>query len=362
MGKNLVYSVISGSALSTRSASLSVDPEYIEGSTLVTGAAGFIGNNLVRELLRKSCKVRAMVKPGESDDNLSDLKGNKNLEIVYADLQDKSKLKKVCRGIDIVFHLAAKRDLSTQDYRPYFETNVAGTKNLVRACDKKLRHFIAYSSILATGLPNTSRLLDESFEGPPGHFYGRSKKEMEDFLLKEYRERGFPVTIFRPTTVYGPYELMVQYFLFKTIAEGRFFLIGKGNNLNSYVYVGNLVDATIQAASTKETLGQVYFINDRTPYKFRDIVNLVYKAVGKKPPEFYVPFIPAYVGAGLYAGLCRLIGKEPVIYPSRVKTMVLNYAYSVKKAEKDFGYNPKYDLQRGIKETFAWYKNNGYLR
>lgn len=328
---------------------------------LVTGAAGFIGSNLTRELLRRGYRVRAMVKPGESEINIADLKENKKLEIVYADLANKDKLKKICQGVEIVFHLAAKRDMSTDTYQPYFRTNVLGTANLMKACDKTLQHFMAYSSILATGLPNTNKLIDESFEGAPKHFYGKSKKEMEELLLREHRENGFPVTIIRPTTVYGPHETVVQYFLFKTIAQGKFFLIGNGENLNSYVYVGNLVDATIAAALTDKTLGQIYFINDKVPYKFKDIIKTIYLVMGKQPPGFRIPFPVAYFGAAVFASLSRVLGKEPIIYPSRVKTMVLKYAYSVKKAEKDFQYKPQYDLEKGIEQTYYWYKENGYL-
>jgi len=329
---------------------------------LVTGAGGFIGSNLTEELVKRGFKVRVLLKTGETDLNIRDLIKSKKIDVVVGDLLNVASLKKACKNINIVFHLAAKADLEFDVYEPYFKTNVLGTKNLVSCCDEKLKHFVFYSSILAVGLPNTSRLLDESYIGLAQHAYGRSKKEAEEYLLNEYLIKNFPITIFRPTTVYGPKELAVQYFLFKTIQDGKFMMIGNGKNLMSYIYVKNLVDATIKVVDSKKALGQIYFMNDKRPYSFKEVVAEIYKVMGKKPPIINIPFLVAYLGAALFQSVCNLVKVKPLIYPSRVKTMVLNYAYSIKKAEKDFGYQPKYDLASGIKESYDWYKRNGYLK
>lgn len=328
---------------------------------LVTGAAGFIGSNLTEELVNRGYKVRVLIRKNESTQNIKELMEKNKIEVVIGDLLDKSSLRKAADNIETVFHLAAKADLAVDDYQPYYQTNVIGTKNLVESCPKKLKKFVFYSSILATGLPNSKESLNESYIGKPKHVYGKSKKEAEDYLIKEYKLRGFPVTILRPTTVYGPKEITVQYYLFKVIKEGKFFQIGNGKNLMSYVFVKNLVDATISAALSPRSVGQIYYINDRSPYEYKDIIKNIYKVMDKKLPNYYIPYYLAYFGAFIFSLICKIINIKPLIYPSRVNTMVLNYAYSVKKAIKDFGYNPKYNLEQGIKETYLWYKNNGYL-
>lgn len=326
----------------------------------ITGAGGFIGSNLTEELVVHGYKVRVLLKNGESEKNIKHLV--KKIEVVRGNLLDKSSLIKACKGISVVFHLAAKADMDKDIYKPYYVINVKGTQNLVEACSNNLKKFVFYSSILAVGLPNTSILLTEDYQGVPKHSYGRSKKEAEDYLISLYQNKKFPVTILRPTTVYGPRETAVQYFLFKMIQEGKFFMIGKGDNLMAYVYVKNLVDATIEAAKSKKTDGQIYFINDAKPYEYKDVANTIYTVLNKKLSKIYIPFWFAYVGSAMFGHLCKLIGVKPLIYPSRVKTMVLNYAYSIEKAQHDFGYSPKYNLSMGVEETYNWYKSNKMLK
>lgn len=146
---------------------------------LVTGAGGFIGSNLTEELVKRGYKVRVLIKRGESKRNISELIQRKDIEIIEGDLLDKISLKKACVDVEIVFHLAAKTDLATKNYRPYYLTNVVGTKNLVESCGKNLKRFVFYSSILAEGLPNTRKNFDETYKGYPQHGYGKSKRKQK---------------------------------------------------------------------------------------------------------------------------------------------------------------------------------------
>jgi len=328
---------------------------------LVTGAGGFIGSNLMEELLKKGYKVRALLKKGESTKNILNFIKNPNLEIVRGDLRDKRLTKKICKNIGIIYHLAAKTDLSTDNYRSYYLNNVIATKNLVESSEKNIIRFIYFSSILAVGLPNTSKLLDEKYIGTTSSFYGKSKKEAEEYLVSEYRRRKFPVVIFRPSTVYGPKEVAVQYLLFKVIKEHKFLMIGNGKNLNSYVYVKNVVGACLKVLNYKKVLGEIYFICDERPYKLDEIIKTICKISKTKLLPINVPYFIAYSGSFFYSKLCKLIGLKALIYPSRVNTIVLNYAYSIKKAKIDFNYDPKYSLSAGVSETYEWYKNNNYL-
>lgn len=327
---------------------------------LVTGASGFIGANLVKELLRRKFRVRVVVKPGDSANNIKDLITTKKVDVFVADLRNKKSLKNVAKGIDVIFHLAAKTDLTTESYKPYYENNFLATKNLVEVC-KKVKCFIHYSSILTVGLPNTKKLLSEDYQGTADTYYGRSKKETEDYLLNKHRKDHFPVIIFRPSTVYGPYEILVQYQLFKVIKENKFFMIGSGNNLMSYLFVGNLVDITINAINKKEAYGKIFFINDARAYKYSDVARTIYKVMNKNMPSFKMPFVIAIIGAYFYSKLCQLIKIKPLIYPSRVKTMVLNYAYSISKAKIILKYKPKYNLYDGVQITYNWYEERGML-
>lgn len=328
---------------------------------LVTGAGGFIGSNLSKELVKRGYRVRVLLREKKDEEGPKDLIKNNQVEVVFGDLLDKKSLKLACKGVKIIFHLAAKCcDINIKEYCPYYETNVLGTKNLVESCPKDIQRFVFYSSIMVTKAPPNPVIIHEDYAGFPSGPYGRSKKEAEEYLLMKYNKEGFPVTILRPSTTYGPRD-MVQYPLFKTIQKGIFFQIGSGNNLMSYVYVKNLIEATISAAFSKNTLGKFYYISDEHPYKFKEIVKECYNALGKNPPKFSVPFPIAYIGSAIFSFACRAFGIEPIIFPSRVNTMVSNYAYSIKKAKKDFGYAPRYGLKEAMQETCQWYRQQGML-
>lgn len=328
---------------------------------LITGAGGFIGSHLVEELSKRGYRVRAFLKKGESDENIRHLIGQKNVEIIRGDLLDKSSLKKACKGMNFVFHLAAKVDLATKSYLPYKRINVEGTKNLVESCDKSIRKFIFFSSMLAVGLPNTKKKITEKYIGNAQSFYGQSKRESEEYLKSEFNKRKFPYVILRPTSVYGPRELIVLSGLFKVINMNLFVMVGNGKNLVSYVYVKNMINAAIGAAFSKKTIGQVYFISDARPYKFEELIKEIYLVLGKKYNPIKIPFLLAYIGSFFVDILAKLLGKKALIYPSRVKTLVLNYPCSIKKAITDFGYSPKFTLKQGLAETHKWYVENRHI-
>lgn len=323
-------------------------PSVQNKNVLVTGSSGFIGTNLVLELVKQEAIVTALDLP---DTDWTKLPAG--VKQVKADILSKSDLANVLENIEIVYHLAARTDLdgkSKDDYRVNFE----GTLNVIEeaAKSKSVSRFVFYSTQLVVGLFNEKRFIDETEPYKTRTFYGESKIEGEKIVIEYCKKMKIPFTIIRPTSVYGPWGETPYKEFFKAIKKRQYFHIGKADNLVSWVYVKNLVDLTLLASTHEAAINEIYFGNDARPYTMREIVNEVanyYKIKIRTIPGMII--IPvAYV-----FGFFKLFGARVPIYPFRLKNMKMTYCYNIEKSLQ-LGYRPVYDLESGIKETLDWYE------
>jgi 2-alkyl-3-oxoalkanoate reductase len=330
---------------------------------LITGAAGFIGSHLVDTLLKNGTplsKLRLFVLPEESLTNLPD----KKFDIIRGDIRDKKIVKKSLENITIVYHLAAKIDFDGKTYDEYKSVNVDGTKNFVDICKKKkIRKFVSYSSIGVHGLPAGIGDIvnwDETHDPTYTNFYGRSKWEAEEVVKEAHDKFKMPYAIIRPASVYGPREKGPTLALFKAIQSGQFLTIGNGENKMHYVYVQDLVDATILAANSKLRSGE-YIIGGAKPSTMNEIVELVAKSIGVTKPKYSLPKNIALVISYILLLVTKITGIKLPLFPSRVKTMTTTYFYNISRAKKELGYKPKFSFKKGINITGKWYIKNKYL-
>lgn len=265
---------------------------------------------------------------------------------------DKASLQGVFKGVDIIYHLAARTDIdgkSLDDYAVNFE----GTQNvIVEASKNKPERFVFYSTQLVVGLFNETRFIDESEPYKTKTHYGQSKIEGENIVKKYARKYHMDYTIIRPTSVYGPWGEAPYKEFFKAIKNRRYLHVGKAANLVSWVYVKNLVDLTVLASTSKQAVNEIYFGNDFHPYTMREIVDTVATYYG-----ITIPTIPnAVITVAAYGlGIFKLLGINVPIYPFRLKNIKANYCYDVQKSLA-IGYKPQYGLANGIRETLDWYE------
>lgn len=324
---------------------------------LVTGAAGFIGSHLVDALIARGEKVRCLVR---RQDDLQFLPQDK-VEIFYGDITNKNSLLPAVHSVQTIYHLAARTDFEGKTWKEYLEPNVLGTQNLIDlAIAEKVQRFIFFSSIRVVGLRDSKTPVNEMAPYQPLNFYDRSKYEAEKRLLSAHKEVKLPVVIIRPTSVYGPRDRGTYYSFFKAIAQGKFFLIGKGDNLVSFVHVKNVVNAAILAEERKEAVGKIYFINDEHPYTMRELAVTIAEAFEKKPPNFYLPVSLGYL-AGYVGNLIKMLGMKFPLTSERVKNLTISYVFDISRAKKELGYNPKVALNEGVKQTTGWYKEHGWI-
>ncbi|MFA5932972.1 MAG: NAD-dependent epimerase/dehydratase family protein [Microgenomates group bacterium] len=330
---------------------------------LITGAAGFIGSHLVDLLLAEGVgakDLRLIIPKGESLNNLAKVP----FEIIRGDIRDKKSVAKAMKGVDVVYHLAAKIDFDGKTYHEYGEINVDGTQNLLDACKgKKIRKFIFFSSIGVFGLPaGIGDIInwDENHPKTYTNFYGKSKWEGEKRVMKAHDKWGLPYAIIRPASVYGPREKGPTYGMYQAIKKHQFLMIGNGKNKMHYVFVGDLVKAARLAELSRKIKGD-YIIGGPSADKFIDIADSIAASIDMKIPRFYLPKKLALVLSYLMELAGKMVGIKPPLFPSRVRTMTTTYFYNINKAKKELGYNPQIDFKKGSTVTGRWYMQNNLL-
>jgi GlcNAc-P-P-Und epimerase len=315
---------------------------------LVTGGCGFVGVNLVNALTAYGADVAVLDLAGADWPRLPE-----GTRVVKADICSRADLANAANGVDIVYHLAARTDLegnSLTDYR----VNTEGTRNLVEeAARADVGRFVFYSTQLVTGLFNETRFIDETEPYRTKTIYGESKIAGEKIVMVDCGKAGLDYTIIRPTSVYGPWGEDPYKDFFRVVKRRRYFHVGKAANLVSWVFVKNLVDLTILASLSPEAANETYLGNDFHPYTMRQIVDAIGEYYGRR-----VPTVPSVlITAVAYAcAIPHTAGLKVPIYPFRLRNIKASYCYDIEKSVR-IGYDPQYDLKRGVRETLDWYES-----
>jgi nucleoside-diphosphate-sugar epimerase len=257
---------------------------------LVTGAGGFIGGVLCRELLRSGHEVGALVRRAGSSPT-----GTREL---VADLSDGRRLNEALSGErpDCVIHLAAEI-ASQRSRRKVREVNVAGTARLLEAClalagpDPAAGPRVVFSSTVVTGDAHGA-LLTEDLPLPVETPYGRSKQDGERLVL----QAGLPAIVIRPSHVYGPGGWYANDLIPRLRQPGRFAVVGNGENLWDVVHVDDVASALVHAAE-RAPAGSIYHVVDDEPVTFYEFMALTAEALGVGRPR-RIPVAIARVVAG----------------------------------------------------------------
>jgi len=319
---------------------------------LVTGASGFIGSHLVEDLACRGWRVRALV-------HRRPLPTGAQAETVQGDIQDTALLAKILENAEAVFHLAAALGFARIGREEFFRINAQGTEAVMRAARqagvKKIVHF---SSAGVLGHVPSPIVADENQALNPRDFYDRSKLEGER-IARRYAAQGLGVVIVRPGWVYGPGDRRT-FKLIKAVGRGRFFLPGPGRTLQTPVHIQDLVAGT-HLCLERGRKGEVYNLAGREVLTVREMVSAIARAAGKKPPRLRLPLLPVKVAAWLMGRAFSLAKKEAPLSPSRLAFFIHPKPLSIGKAVEELDYAPQILFEEGMRQTMAWYKDNGWL-
>jgi nucleoside-diphosphate-sugar epimerase len=281
------------------------------------------------------------------------------VDIREVDIRSRAAIRANFQEICTVYHLAAAYRREHADQSEFDLVNVEGTRHLLEAArDNRVERFIHCSTVGVQG-DIEEPPANEEYRLEPGDHYQESKMEGE-LLARKYFADGLPGTVIRPTGIYGPGDLRFLK-LFRAIDRGYFVMIGDGKTLYHLTYIDDLVDGIVLAGRKFEALGEVFTIAGEDYTTIGQFVNTIADVLGKPHPKWRIPFFPVYAASVLCDKLCRPLGISPPIYPRRVEFFHKDRAFTIKKANKLLGYQPRVGLREGLKRTATWYRERGLI-
>jgi UDP-glucose 4-epimerase len=327
-------------------------PIQYNGTTLVTGAAGFMGSHLVEYLVKKGVKVRATSRP-RKDTSFFDRLG---VEYIPSDLTIPETLPPLFNGnIDRVFHLGAICNFSTP-YEVLFKTNVVGVEHITTLClEHDVKCYIHVGSTSVYGY-YTGKPFIESSPRNPGDSYGRSKKDGEDVVWKKI-EKGLRGIITRPCTVYGPRcnDGAGKVFSRPTKISA---IPGSGKQLLSNVRAEDVAKAVFHLSHIESSIGHAYNIADDSHPSLEEALLLAADVFKTKAPSVHIPLWIMKTLAKADGFISSLKGKIPDIEYDAVKYLYSDYIVDNSKL-KATGFKFDYpDFTQSMKEMARYNMSN----
>jgi dihydroflavonol-4-reductase len=329
-----------------------------KGIVLVTGATGFVGSHLTRRLLARGEAVRVLVRRESKPDNLEGLA----VERVVGDLTDPASLAKAVAGCRAVFHAAADYRLWAPNPWVLYETNVRGTRGLLRASlAAKVGRVVYTSTVGALGIPANGRPGNEetpaALADMVGH-YKRSKFLAEAEARQAARE-GLEVVIVNPSTPVGSRDI-------KPTPTGQMIVDFLKGRMPAYVDTGlNLVDVEDVAeghllAWERGRPGQRYILGHQN-LAMKEILDLLSRISGVPSPRWRLPWAAALGLAVVSTGVSRLTGKPPRVPLEAVRMAGKTMFFDSSKAVRELGL-PQTPVEEALRKAVDWFRAHGYVR
>jgi dihydroflavonol-4-reductase len=326
-------------------------------TTLVTGATGFVGSHVARQLVSAGRSVRVLVRPNS---NLQALAGLK-VEYFEGDLRDQKSLECALQAIRCVFHVAADYRLWTPRPEEIYEINVKGTRNLLNAARHAGVERIVYTSTVATiAVPRHGALPNETVQATLDEMIGHYKRSkfLAEQVAFEAAAAGIPVVVVNPTAPVGPWD-------WKPTPTGRIILDFLKGKMPAYVDTGlNLapvedIAAGHLLAAEKGCAGQRYILGGRN-MTLKQILDALSAITGRPAPRFRLPHAIALAAGYADQLFSRLAGREPQIPVEGVKMSRHRMFVESDKAEHELGYKPT-AVEAALERAVSWYQQHGYL-
>jgi nucleoside-diphosphate-sugar epimerase len=337
--------------------------EHPSGTVVVTGAAGWLGQNLLRALTDRE-RVRALV-ARDGDRPLVEVVSS-TVEAIAGDVRDPAAVDRLFDGVgaDVtVFHAAAVIH-PARHVRELYDVNVGGTQLVLdRARRVGAHRFIHVSSNSPFGANATvSDRFDESSPFNPYLGYGRSKLEAEGIVRRAHERGDLPTVIIRPPWFYGPFQPGRQSRWFAAVRRGRFPIVGDGTQRRSMVYAGNLVHGLLRAEVAGAAPGRAWWIADPEPYELREILETVRGALDAEglPVSGSLRAIPRFAATVAHALDAMVQRRGRYVQALHVLGELKDtIACDVTAARTELGYAPTVGLFDGMRASIRWCLDRG---
>ena len=329
----------------------------------VTGASGFIGSNLVHELLAHGHEVIALLRPGSDQRGL---KGAK-FERVTGDASDRAVLEKAMRRCDWCFHVAASYHLWLADYAPMYAANVDGTRNVIEAAAAAGCSRIVYTSTVGCiGLPGRDGSPPPSDETAPvseaqmSNHYKLSKWRAE-VVARDLAAKGAPVVIVNPSAPVGPRDV-------KPTPTGKVIVDFLNRQMPAYLDTGlnwvHVRDVAIghTLAAEKGRIGERYILGSAEGnWTMKEAFDVLQEITGIPAPRFQVPYSVALFAAHVDETIARFTGKPPKAPLAGVRMARYKMFFNPAKAIRELGL-PQTPPRQALADAVQWFRENGYVK
>lgn len=322
-------------------------------NVLVTGGTGFIGSRLALRWLEQGHRVTVLGQVNtEAEAANRALVESAGAALALASVTSRDAVARACRGVDVVYHLAAAQHEAGAPDRHFHDVNVGGTRNVVEAAVAAgVRRVVHGSTIGVFGAGGPGPVHERS-PLAPDNIYGRTKLEAERLALAA-RART-PVVIVRISETYGPGDRRLLK-LFRAIKRRRFVLIGGGDNLHHPIYVADLVDGLVRAATAEAAVGHAFVLAGAEALTTRQMVETIAARLGVAPRRLRVPLRPVLGLATAVELACRPLGLRPPLHRRRMEFFRKSFRFSLEGGRRLLGFVPKWSFAQGVEETARWY-------
>lgn len=329
--------------------------------TLITGATGAIGPQVVAELCNLDYRIRTF-----SIDPLPVGNWPNDLETRIGDVTDPSAVLSAMESVDSVIHMASLLHIVNPPpamHEKYEQVNVGGTANVVAAAIKAgVKRVVLFSTIAVYG-PSNGQILTEESSPNPDTFYAHTKLAAEKIVLEARNTYGEPLGIvLRLGAIYGSrikgnYERLLQ-----SLAKRRFIPIGDGSNRRTLVYDKDVAHAVVLTLKHPAAAGKILNVSDGEFHTLNDIILTICQALGRKPPCFSLPVAPIRFAAGIVEDIGRWVGIKPPIVRATISKYTEDVAVDSRRIQQEIGFAPQYDLLTGWKDAIQEMRQFGTLQ
>lgn len=325
---------------------------------LVTGATGFIGQNLVAALIQQGYDVSALVRETSDTEKLP-----KQIQLIEGDLLDKESLQNAVKNQDVVIHLAAYYDFYPKDVDLLYRVNVNGTQNLITACaEASVKRFIYGSSTEAIGVVDDPPANEES-KLQPAYDYGKSKVLAENVIREVSDQSNLEYVILQAVGVAGPGEFYLGFETIKAIANQEISMIpGDGQKHIMFIHIDDVVSGFLAAIESASAANNTFILCTDDVLSYEELFKVVASQLGVDPPKRKVPVALAKLGVGLI-GFFKHRGERTYLWHMKsVDAINSERWYSNQKAKTVLGWRPSMTMEEALRRSVDWYVAEGYIK
>jgi dihydroflavonol-4-reductase len=327
---------------------------------LITGGTGFIGSRLALACIDRGYEVDVLGREDATEAELSNraLLERKGVRIQLGSVTEPQRMMQITAGADIVFHLAAAQHEMNVPDALFRAVNVEGTRNMLEASlAAGVRRFL-HGSTIGVYDRDVETVVDEDTPLKPDNIYGITKAEGEA-VVRSYFDR-LPCTIIRISETYGPGDRRLLK-LFKAVAKGVFFMVGRGQNIHQLIYVDDLAEGMLVAASHEEAIGETFLLAGEERLSSNEMVAAIAAAVGVKEKKWRAPLWPFMWLASILEFTLRPLGIQPPLHRRRMDFFTKSFRLSTAKAKAIIGFEAHTSFAEGTRRTAQWYRSENLI-